>query len=420
MYTPASLFVGLRYTRAERRNHFISFISLTSMLGVALGVAALITVLSVMNGFEEELRSRILGMTAHATVLERGRELRDWEAFIDTLKAQPRVTGAAPFIRKEGMITHRGNVNGALIRGVLPERESEVSVVAQRMVAGSLDRLEGGAYRIVLGRSLANALLASVGDRVTLIAPQPTTTPAGIVPRLRRFEVVGIFEIGMHEYDSGLALIHMDDAARLFRFDEGVSGIRLETDDVFQAPAIAREIVRNLRIEEWPGAFGVVDWTQYHSNFFRALKTEKTVMFVILALIVAVAAFNIVSTLVMVVADKRAEVAIMRTLGMNRRAVMVVFIVQGAVIGLVGTLLGVLGGVSLALNVESIVPAIESLIGRDFLPADVYYISDVPSDLHVDDVLRISLLAFVLCLVATLYPAWQAAQTHPADALRYE
>ena len=415
MFRPIELSIGLRYTRAKRRNHFISFISLSSMLGVALGVMALIVVLSVMNGFENELRDRILGMTAHASVVEPGRSLRDWESLEDTLKQQPHVLGVAPFIRTQAMLTNGGGVQGALIRGILPEKEPEVSVVADRMIQGQLTDLKSGDFNIVLGYALANALRANVGDKVTIVAPQPNSTPAGIVPRLKRFNVVGIFEIGMNEYDSSLAIIHIDDAKKLFKIKDGVSGIRLKLDDMFNAPTISRDIVKQL-----PGYYGVVDWTQHHTNFFKALKTEQMVMFVILFLIVAVAAFNIVSTLVMVVTDKQADVAILRTLGMTPRSIMWVFIVQGTIIGLVGTLLGIIGGVVLALNVENIVPWIEEKLHTEFMPQNVYVISGVPSDLQWSEVINIGIVAFVLCLLATIYPAWQAARTQPAEALRYE
>ena len=415
MFKPVELYIGLRYTRAKRRNHFISFISLTSILGMALGVTALITVLSVMNGFEKELRERILGMTAHATVLGYGEPLRDWRGVAKALERYPEIRGAAPFVRGEAMLTHRGLVHGAIIEGVLPEEEPKVSIVGERMVEGRLGNLKAGEFNIILGRGVAEALRATVGDKVVLVAPEANATPAGILPRLKRFTVAGIFEIGMHEYDAAVVLIHLDDAARVFRTGEGVTAVRIMMEDAFTAPTLSREIVNQL-----PGAYNVVDWTQYHANFFRALKTEKIVMFVILALIVAVAAFNIVSTLVMVVTDKQADVAILRTLGLSPLGVMGIFIVQGVLIGLLGTGLGMLGGVWLATNVETIVPAIERFFQIKFLSPDVYYISEIPSDMRWQDVSYISGVAFVLCLLATLYPAWRASRTQPAEALRYE
>jgi lipoprotein-releasing system permease protein len=415
MFKPLELYIGLRYTRAKRRNHFISFISLISMVGMALGVTALITVLSVMNGFEKELRERILGMTSHATVLKLGQPLHHWQRVAEVIQHHPRILGMAPFVRAEAMLTHEGNVHGVIVQGILPDREPKVSIVGERMETGHLGTLEPQSYNIILGEGLAKTLRLRVGDKVTLVAPQPNVTPAGVLPRLKRFTLSGIFKIGMHEYDMGLAFIHMEDAMRLFRTGEGVTGIRLKLDDMFAAPRLSREIIRML-----PSDYGVVDWTQYHVNFFRALKTEKTVMFVILALIVAVAAFNIISTLVMVVTDKQADVAILRTLGLTPRNIMGIFIVQGIIIGIFGTLLGIIGGVWLATHVEIIVPAIEQFFQTRFLPADVYYISEVPSDMHWQDVIHIGLLAFGLCLLATLYPAWRAARTEPAEVLRYE
>jgi lipoprotein-releasing system permease protein len=415
MYRPLQLFIGLRYTRAKRRNHFISFISLTSMLGIALGVTALITVLSVMNGFETELRQRILGMTSHATISGYGEPLTQWDTLAQIADAHPRVLGSAPYVQKEGMLIHGQQVNGSLIRGVLPQEEPKVSDVGREMVSGTLDTLQAGEFRIILGIDLARILGVMVGDKVTLVTPSANVTPAGVMPRLKRFTVSGIFEVGMYEYDSAMALIHLDDARRLFRLGDGVSGLRLKLDDLFRAPFVARELAQKV-----PGIYQVRDWTQYHANFFRAIKTEKTVMFVILLLIVAVAAFNIVSTLVMVVTDKTTDIAILRTLGATPRSILGIFMVQGTVIGFIGTALGLVGGVSLALNVETIVPAIESLFGIKFLPADVYYISDLPSELHWGDVFKIAVVSFGISVVATLYPAWRASRTQPAESLRYE
>ena len=415
MFRPLELYVGLRYTRAKRRNHFISFISLTSILGITLGVAALITVLSVMNGFEKELRERILGMAAHATIAGPGGRLSDWPKVARAAESHPRVLGVAPYIRAEAMLTHSQAVRGAVVRGVSPEKEADVSEVANSMISGALSALVDGEYGIILGKDLARALGVIPGDRVTLVAPQARVTPAGILPRMRRFTVVGLFEVGMYEYDAALAMIHMGDAARLFRLRDEVNGVRLKLDDMFEAPRISRELARQL-----PGSYWVSDWTQHHVNFFRAIKTEKTVMFVILTLIVAVAAFNIVSTLIMVVTDKESDIAILRTLGASPRAVMGIFVIQGSVIGVVGTLAGAILGVLLALNVETVVGGIEQFLGMKFLSPEVYYISDLPSDVHWVDVWRISLVALVLSLVATVYPAWRASRTQPAEALRYE
>ncbi|MBK1726755.1 lipoprotein-releasing ABC transporter permease subunit [Halorhodospira neutriphila] len=414
MFRPVELFVGLRYTRARRRGPFISFISMTSMVGIALGVAALITVLSVMNGFEQELRERILGMVSHAEIHGPGEALPDWQGALERAERHPRVAGAAPFIDSEVMVTRGGQVSGTLVRGVHPEHEREVSEVLDHIVAGDA-RLAAGEYNLILGSALARSLGARVGDRVVVVTPQARVSVAGITPRLRRFTVTGIFEVGMHEYDRALAVAHLEDMARLSGLGDAVSGIRLRFDDLFAAPRLARQVA-----DELPGYYRVTDWTQQHANFFRAVQTEKTVMFVILALIVAVAAFNIVSTLVMVVRDKQADIAILRTLGLPPRSIMAVFIIQGALIGAVGTALGAAGGVALALNVETVVPALEQLLNVEFLPADVYYISDLPAELRGLDVVRVTGLALALSLVATLYPAWRGARTEPAEALRYE
>lgn len=415
MFKPLEVYVGLRYTRAKRRNHFISFISLSSMLGIALGVTALITVLSVMNGFEKELRERILGMASHATISRFRGALEDWPAVAERARKHPRVVGVAPYVQGEAMLTRGRYVRGAMVRGVLPGIEPEVSDIGKFMIVGDLDSLRPGEFNVILGKGLAGALGARVGDKVTLVAPKATSTPAGILPRLRRFTVTGIFEVKHGQYDTQLAVVHLDDAARLFQLKDGVTGLRLKVDDMFLAPAVGRELAADL-----PGTFWVRDWTHYHANFFRALKTEKTVMFVILTLIVAVAAFNIVSALIMVVTDKEGDIAILRTLGVTPGSIMLIFIVQGTLIGLIGTLLGMLGGVALASNVETLVPAIEQLFDTKFLSPDVYYISDVPSDMRWSDISLITSVAFLMSIIATIYPAWRASRTQPAEALRYE
>jgi lipoprotein-releasing system permease protein len=415
MFRPLELFIGMRYTHAKRRTHFISFISLTSMLGIALGVTALITVLSVMNGFEGELRDRILGMASHVSVTTYSGYLNDWQDLEKAVMKNPDVAAAAPYVSGETMLSTGNRVSGAIIRGILPEQEGSVSDVIAHITAGSVDDLKAGSYGIILGADLAAALGVGVGDAVTVVSPQVMVGPTGVLPTLRRFTVVGVFEVGMYEYDRGMALVHLNDAARLFRLGDNISGVRLKLDDLFKAPRVADELTAQLGMN-----YRVEDWTRQHANFFRAVQTEKRVMFIILTLIVAVAAFNIVSTLVMVVTDKRSDIAILRTLGASPGSIMVIFVIQGAVIGLLGTLLGVLGGVSLALNVETIVPAIESFFHVQFLAKDVYYISEVPSELHWHDVSVMASVAMVLSLLATLYPAWRAARTHPAEALRYE
>lgn len=415
MFKPYELYIGLRYLRAKRRNHFISVISLISMLGIGVGVMALITVLSVMNGFEEELRSRILSMTSHATVSGANQQLHDWENVISQSIEHPDVLGAAPYVEAEGMLSNAGELSGAAIRGVLPEEEAKVSDIGAKMVRGRLEDLESGEYRIVLGRHLAYALGAQVGDKVVLLISEGNVTPAGIVPRMRRFTVSGIFDVGMYEYDRTLAIIHMDDARRLFNLDDRVTGVRLRLVDMFESRRIVRELVDHL-----DGTYYLRDWTRQHANFFRAIATEKTVMFVILTLIVGVAAFNIISTLVMVVTDKQADIAILRTLGASPGSIMAMFMVQGTFIGVLGTAIGVTLGVLLSLNVENIIPALESLLQTDLLPDDVYYISDLPSRMEVSDVVTVALTAFSLSVLAGIYPSWRAARTQPAEALRYE
>ncbi len=415
MYRPLELFIGLRYTHSKRRTHFISFISLTSMLGIMLGVMALITVLSVMNGFEKELRARILGMASHATITSFEGRLADWETLAESVIGEPHVLAVAPYVRGETMLSYSKQTSGAILRGILPGVENNVSDVISHIIGGDVSQLKEGGYGIILGSELATALGAGIGDAVTVVAPQIRVGPTGIMPRLRRFTVVGIFEVGMYEFDRGVALVHIRDAARLFRLEDNVSGLRLRLDDVFDAPTVSRQLAGRLQ-----GDYLIEDWTRRHANFFRAVKTEKRVMFIILTLIVAVAAFNIVSTMIMVVTDKRADIAILRTLGATPGSIMSIFIIQGVVIGVLGTALGVAGGVALALNIETIVPAIESFFNVQFLDANVYYISDVPSELRWDDVWLMAGVALVLSLLATLYPAWRAARTQPAEALRYE
>ncbi len=414
MFRPIELFVGLRYTRAKRRNRFISFISAISMLGIAVGVTVLITVMSVMNGFEKELRERILGMVSHATISSEGARLLDWPAIVDEAQAVDEVVGAAPYIERETMLKGY-RVSGAVVRGIVPSYEREVSDVGDQVVEGSLDDLQDGAFRIMLGADLARAMGVRVGDSVTVFAPEIRSTPAGVLPSVKRFEVVGLFSVGMHEYDRGMALIHMADAARLFRTGDGVSGVRIKTTDLFRAWEVAADLRDRLA-----GFHLVRDWTQSHANFFRAVQMEKTVMFVIMSLIIGVAAFNIISTLVMTVTDKESDIAVLRTLGASPATIMGIFVVLGIVIGLVGTGLGIAGGVALASNVETVVGWLERLLDTRFLSADIYYISDLPSDMRWSDVSRVGVLAFLLSVVATLYPAWRASRTDPAEALRYE
>jgi lipoprotein-releasing system permease protein len=415
MKLPLEIFVGLRYTRAKRRNHFISFISAISMLGIALGVMALIVVLSVMNGFENELRGRILGMVSHVTVSSFGGPLQGWQSLRDQTMENPAVIAGAPYIEAEAMISNLSSVSGALIRGIDPEYETGVSEIHENMEFGALTDLAAGEYGIILGSGLANSLDVVPGDRVTMVTPQATSSPLGFLPRLRRFKVVGIFEIGVYEYDRSSALIHYQDDSRLFRLDGGVTGLRLKLNDLDLAPRVRQELKQTVGFEYW-----VSDWTLRHSNYFKAVRTEKTVMFIILSLIVAVAAFNIVSTLVMVVTDKQADIAILRTLGMSPLSVMWVFMVQGTLIGFIGTLLGLAAGVTVALQIDVIIPALEQFFQTQFLPRGVYPITDLPSEMKQADVIKITLLSFGVSVLATLYPALRASKTRPAEALSYE
>lgn len=415
------LFIGLRYTRAKRKNHFISFISLTSMIGIALGVAALIVVLSVMNGFQKELRTRILGVASHLEITGSNNQLSDWQQVATYSAKQPHVLASAPYIMAQGMLSYDQGVQGAIIRGVLPVAEDKVADLGRNMKVGQLANLKAGEFGIILGADLAYNLGAQVGDKVVVMAPQGQFTPAGVVPRLKQFTVVGLFQVGMYEYDAGLALIHMEDAAKLYRMGDSVSGVRLKLDDLFGAPDIAAIMAAQLNENaSSQGQYYVSDWTRQHANFFKAVQMEKRVMFIILTLIVAVAAFNIVSTLVMAVTDKRADIAIMRTLGASPASIMSIFIIQGALIGVIGTALGAVFGIVVALNISTIIPFIEGLFHVQFLSKEVYAISDLPSDLIWSDVIVIVMMSFLLSLIATLYPSWRASKINPAEALRYE
>jgi lipoprotein-releasing system permease protein len=412
---PYELFIGLRYTRAKRRTHFISFISGVSMLGIALGIAALITVMSVMNGFEKEIRARILGAAAHVQLLGGDRGIEDWEAVSALAKKHPDVLATAPFVQAQGLLSTGSSVRGVYVRGIVPELEDQVASFSSHMQAGDLKALQPGGFGIAIGVGIARALQLRVGDKVTLVSPQGQVTPAGLMPRLKQFTVVGIFALDHNEFDSGLALIRMEDAQVLYRTDGRVSGVRVKVRDIDAAPRITREIARQV-----PAEIFLTDWTQQNVNYFRAIQIEKRMMFIILTLIIAVAAFNLVSTLVMVVTDKHPDIAILRTLGASPASIMKVFVVQGAVIGVVGTLAGVIAGVLLALNIDTVVPAIERAFGFQILSREVYYISDLPSDLHWADVWSVALVSLGLAFVATLYPSWRASRVNPAEALRYE
>ena len=411
---PYELYVGLRYTRAKRRTHFISFISFISMAGIALGIWALITVMSVMNGFEKEVRARILAAAAHAQIQADG-GIPDWEQVAALARQHPQVRATAPFVNAQGLLSTGTAVRGVFVRGILPEQENQVAEFASHMRSGDLSALQPGGFGIVIGVGIARALQLSVGDRVTLISPQGQVTPAGLMPRLKQFTVVGIFSMDHSEYDSALALARLEDAQVLYRMEGTVSGVRLKVADIEGAPRVARELAQKL-----PPTMYVTDWTQQNVNYFRAVQIEKRMMFIILTLIIAVAAFNLVSTLVMAVTDKHPDIAILRTLGASPASIMKVFIVQGTIIGLVGTLLGVVGGVITALNVEAIIGGIERAFNFQVLSREVYYISEMPSDLHLRDVVWVALVSFGLSLLATLYPSWRASRVNPAEALRYE
>jgi len=405
--------IGLRYTSAKRKNHFISFISLTSMVGLIIGVALLITVLSVMNGFDRELQQRILGMVPHA-VIKPYAEMTDWKVLEDQVMKNPEVLAAAPFINAQGMITRNGAVNGVQLNGVLPEEEADVSIIAKHMIRGELQDLKSGEFGIIIGEILARQLRIAIGDKVTVVLPEASLTPAGVFPRLKRFTVKGVFRVGA-DLDASLTLIHMNDAAKMLRMTDAVHGLRLRMHDLFDAPRVANQIAINL-----DAGFYSVDWTRTHGNLFQAIRMEKTMIGLLLMVIVAVAAFNIISTLVMVVTDKKADIAILRTMGATPRAIMGIFIVQGAYIGIVGTVVGTGIGVLLSLNISELIHGLETLLKTQFLNPDVYFISDLPSQLVLDDVMIISGSALVMSLLATLYPAWRASKVQPAEALRYE
>ena len=412
---PYEWLIGTRYLRSTHRRGFVSFVALMSVLGLMLGVATLITVLSVMNGFERELRNRILSVTSHGTLSGIAGSITEWRSVQQAALKQPGVQAAVPYIEEQSMLSNGVNIAGATVRGVLPDEERRATGLAQHLTAGSLEDLEAGQYHIILGSALARELHAKVGAHVVLIAPEGTATPTGVVPRMRRFLVTGIFQSGMYEFDRGLALIHISDAAKLYKLGDRVSGIRLALQDPLQAPATVVKLARDLG-----GGFYVSDWTRNHVLFFRSIELTKSMMFVILLMIVGVAAFNIVATLVMIVKEKQTDIAILRTLGAGPPNILATFAIQGVMIGLVGTLLGAGLGTLLSHNLESLVAWLERVLGIQFLDASVYYMSDLPAYVEGMDVVRVCTVAFLLCAIATIYPAWRASRTAPAEALRHE
>jgi len=415
MFKPLPLFIGQRYIYAKRQNHYVSFISMASMLGIMIGVFVLISILSIMHGFEKELRARILGVVAHVTVSGNDGLLDDWQTQQEKLSKMPDIQGAAPYIQDQVMIASEQGVKGSLLFGISPEHQDAVSSVNQHMLYGSFADLKPRAYGIALGRQLADTLQVYPGDKITLITPQIQVTPAGLLPRMRRFTVVAIYEMGMLEYDDATAFIHIDDASRLFKTRESVHGIRLKIDNVYHAPQLANDLEQQLGAN-----FKTTDWAEDNTTFFSAIKMEQIAMSVILFFIILIAIFNLLASLVMVVTDKQADIAILRTMGLSPAKIRYVFMIQGSLLGIGGTIAGVLLGVTFALNIEIIIPAIENLFNFKIFPADVYYISEVPSDLHASDVWLIAILSVIFSIASTIYPANRAAQLQPAESLRYE
>ena len=416
MFQPLAVCIGLRYTRAKRRNHFISFIALTSMIGIALGVMVLITVLSVMNGFDEEIRQRIFGMASQVTISGVNSSLHDWQVLSQKIEKNPQVIGTAPLVAGQGILINQGQPHPVMAIGILPQREAEVSSIAKKFIAGSLNKLQPHQFGIVLGEELALTLGVDVGDRVNLMIPSVAVTPVAIVPRFRSFTVEGIFRVGRGFGFDSLAYIHLQDAQALFQLGNTVSGLRLKLKDLYKAPQVAEEVAQQL-----PNIYQVSNWTQEYGSIIHAIALEKTMMFVILLLLIAISAFNLVSSLMMVVTDKRADIAILRTLGATPKAILSIFMVQGLVIGMIGTLIGLVAGLALAANVSSILNLIEHVFHVQLFNSNVYFFVDqLPSKIESNDVIHICLAALSMSFLATIYPAWRAARTDPAEALRYE
>jgi len=416
VFRPVSLFIGLRYTRAKRRNHFISFISLTSMIGIALGVMVLITVLSVMNGFDGAIRNHFFAMAQQVTVRSLGNSMPDWQSLQKKLADEPNVTAAAPFIEGQGLLSANGQSSAVMTYGILPDDEKQISILNSKMIAGSLDALKTNHFGIVIGAKLANNLGLGLGDKVTMVVPTAVLTPVGVFPRFKVFNVVGIFKVGNgFDYDSGLAYFNLHDAQKLFLLGYAVNGIQLKLTDFYQAPMVSKQLTESL-----PAGYVVSNWTENYGAFFEAIKLEKTMMFLMLILIIAVAAFNLVSTLVMMVTDKKSDIAILRTLGATPQIILKIFMIQGVVIGVIGTALGIIAGILLSLHVTELVNGLQTLFHVQLLSSDVYYVNYLPSQLQWTDVWHVCLISLGLSLLATIYPAFKAAGTQPAEALRYE
>jgi lipoprotein-releasing system permease protein len=416
MFRPLALYIGWRYTRAKRRNHFISFVALISMIGIALGVAVLITVLSVMNGFDYEIHQHIFNMSNQVSISSFNGGINDWEMISEKIDRVKNVVSSAPNIMAQGMLANDGLAEGAMISGILPEKEANVSTIGEKMLSGSMSALKEGEFNIVLGSKLASDLNLSVGDKVALFIPKATVSPIGVMPRFKRFNVVGVFSVGNEfGYDSGVSFVNLVDAQKLFQFGNSVSHIRVKVNELYIAPKVAHDIVKIL-----PENFSVTDWTQQYGTYFKAISMEKNMMFIILLFIIAVATFNLVSSLVMTVTDKQSDIAILRTLGASPRTITGIFIIQGSIIGVIGSLMGVIGGIILALNAPSIVRFLENVLHTQFISASVYFIDYLPSKLDWHNVLHVSLAALGMSFVATIYPAWRASKIQPAEALRYE
>jgi lipoprotein-releasing system permease protein len=416
-YLPFEVWIAYRYIKFKQKNSFISFISITSMVGIALGVSALIIILSVMNGFQDELRTRILGVASHIEITSSNNTLTDWEGLTKKLHESPDVKGSAPYVDGQGMLVSEYGSQGIMLRGIASELEGNVDDLEKKVKVGKLSDLKPNTFNMILGIDAAKQLGIVVGDKVNILIPQGSYTPAGTFPRMRQFNVVGIFEIGMYEYDSGMALMNLEDAQKFLQMNDAVSGLRVKIDDLFLAPIVAKRLSNNLSES---GVFYVSDWTKKHTNFFAAVQMEKRVMFIILMLIIAVAAFNIVSTLVMAVADKRSDIAILRTYGAKPKSILYIFIIQGSLIGVIGTISGVFLGTVVALNIHAIVPFIEHLFNVQFLSKDIYYISEVPSKLLINDVSAIASISIMLSVLATIYPSIKASKSSPAEALKYD